>query len=88
MLNLESKSIANHLCYCDFTKPLALGVTFASNKLKEMITDAKVKFMNSEKVTKLCEISTKDLSYVVPVKSTVAFSEYMNFNNKRRTIII
>ena len=34
----------------------------------------------------MCEISTVDLSYVVPVKSTeeisqnfVAFSEYMNF---------
>ena len=41
----------------------------------------------SEKATKFCEISTVDLSYVVPVKSTVvisqnflAFSEYMNFN--------
>ena len=38
----------------------------------------------SEKATKFCEISTLDLSYVVPVKSTVeilqnfvAFSEYM-----------
>ena len=36
---------------------------------------------------KFCEITTLDLSYVVPVKSTVeiwqnfvAFSEYMNFN--------
>ena len=40
----------------------------------------------SEKGTKVCQISTVDLSYVVPVKSTVeimqnfvAFSEYMNF---------
>ena len=38
--------------------------------------------------TKCCEISTVDLSYVVPVKSKVeilqyfvAFSEYMNFIN-------
>ena len=38
--------------------------------------------------TKFCEISTVELSYVVPVKSTVeisqnfvAFSEYMNFTN-------
>ena len=45
-----------------------------------------VKFIYSEKSTKFCEISTVDLSYVVPVKSTVeisqkfvAFSEYMNF---------
>ena len=46
-----------------------------------------LKFIYSEKATKFCEISTIDLSYVVPVKSTaveilqnfVAFSEYMNF---------
>ena len=45
-----------------------------------------VKFIYSEKVTKFCEISTLDLSYVLPVKSMVeisqnfvAFSEYMNF---------
>ena len=45
-----------------------------------------VKFIYSEKATKFCEISTVDLSYVVPVKSTVeisqnfmAFSEYINF---------
>ena len=43
----------------------------------------------SEKVTKFREISNVDLSYVVPVKSTVeisqkfvAFSEYMNFRNR------
>ena len=48
----------------------------------------KLKFIYSEKATKFCEISTVDLSNVVPVKSTVeisqnvvAFSEYMNFNN-------
>ena len=46
-----------------------------------------LKFIYSEKATKFCEISTVDLSYVVPVKSTVdisqivvAFSKYMNFN--------
>ena len=44
-------------------------------------------FIYSEKVTKFWEISTVDLSYVVPVKSTVeilqnfvTFSEYMKFN--------
>jgi hypothetical protein len=48
-----------------------------------------VKFIYFEKATKCCEISTVDLSYVVLVKSTVensqdfvAFSEYMNFNQK------
>ena len=47
-----------------------------------------LKFMYSEKATKFCEISTVDLSYVVPVKSTVeisqnfvAFSENVNFNS-------
>ena len=45
-----------------------------------------VKFIYSEKATKCCEISTVNLSYVVPVKSAVeiqqnfvGFSEYMNF---------
>ena len=45
-----------------------------------------IKFIHSEKATKFCEISTVDLSYVVPVKFTVeisqnfvAFSECMNF---------
>ena len=47
-----------------------------------------LKFIYSEKATKFCKISTVDLFYVVPVKSTmeisqnfVAFSEYMNFIN-------
>ena len=35
--------------------------------------------MYFEKAAKFCEISTVDLSYVVPVKSMVGFSEYMNF---------
>ena len=45
-----------------------------------------LKFLDSKKTTKFCEISTVDLSYVVTVKSTmeslqnfVAFSECMNF---------
>ena len=48
-----------------------------------------VKFTYSEKATKVCEIFTLLLSYVVPVKSKVktllncvVFSEYMNFNLK------
>jgi hypothetical protein len=53
--------------------------------------------MYSEKATNICEISTVDLSYVVTVKSTVkisqnfvAFSEYMNFkqNKKSRKLTI
>ena len=45
-----------------------------------------VKFIYSEKATKICEIFSLLLSYAVPVKSKVkisqyfvAFSEYMNF---------
>ena len=34
-----------------------------------------VKFIYSEKATKFCQISTVDLSYVVPVKSTVEISQ-------------
>ena len=50
------------------------------------LNNLKVKFNNSEKATKFCQIFTLLLSYVVPVKSKVmisqnfvAFSEYMNF---------
>ena len=48
------------------------------------------KFMNYEKATNFCEISSVDLSYVVMVKSIVeisqnfvAFSEYMNFKRNQ-----
>ena len=34
-----------------------------------------IKFMNSEKATKFCEISTLDLSYVVTVKAKVEISQ-------------
>ena len=47
------------------------------------------KFIYSEKATKFCEISTVDLSYVVPVKfmveipqNYVVFSEYINFTKR------
>ena len=54
---------------------------------------AVLKFINSEKATKFCEISTLDLSYVVTVKFTVeilqnfvAFSEYMNLINPKKFV--
>ena len=54
-----------------------------------------VKFINSEKATKFCEISTLLLAYVVPVKrkveisqNFVAFSEYMNLNLQISTGIV
>ena len=50
-----------------------------------------IKFIYSEKATNFCEIFTLLLSYVVPAKSKVmisqnfvAFSEYINFNKRRR----
>ena len=59
------------------------GWDFVSKAYKKRM----LKFIYSEKAIKFCEISTVDLSFVVPVKSMVeisqnfeAFSEYMNFN--------
>ena len=47
-----------------------------------------IMFIYSEKATKFCEISTVDLSYIVPVKSTiakfVAFSKYINFTYQKQ----
>ena len=51
-----SKTVSATEVRCDDLQPLLL---------------LKVKFIYSEKATKFCEISTLDLSYVVPVKSTV-----------------
>ena len=54
-----------------------------------MISLRILKFIYSEKATKFWEISTIDLSYVVPVKSTVeilqnfaAISKYMYFKDE------
>ena len=54
------------------------------------IREFRVKFIYSEKATKFYKISIVDLSYVVPVKSTVeisqnfvTFSEYMNFTKHK-----
>ena len=68
----------------EYLPNLALGPKYAA-----IFLPLYLKFIYSEKATKFCKISTVDLSYVVPVKSTVeisqnfvAFSEYMNFNSK------
>jgi hypothetical protein len=57
-----------------------------ANQLTRVQMIVVLKFIYSEKAPKFCEIFTIELSYVVPVKSTVeilqifvAFSEYMNF---------
>ena len=47
----------------------------------EFPPNSELKFIYSEKAIKFCEISTLLLTYVVPVKSKVAFSEYMNFTS-------
>ena len=39
-------------------------------EFQETLHEQLVKFVYSEKATKFCEISTVDLSYVVPVKYT------------------
>ena len=60
----------------------------ASNSLENLqLMPKPLKFIDSEKTTKFCKISTLLLSYVVPVKckveisqNVVAFSECMNFN--------
>ena len=59
-----------------------------NSKEKHWRITIQVKSIYSEKVPKFCKISTVDLSYVVPVKSTldishtfVAFWKYMNFSS-------
>ena len=66
----------------DRTKEMGSPSKFGSCRDTSAI---EVKFIYSEKATKFYEISTVDLSYVVPVKYKVeisqkflAFSEYMN----------
>ena len=74
-----------------FTIKLFTAINTAENLSFRKIHEAQnsLKFIYSGKATTFCEISIVDLSYVVPVKSTVeisqnfvAFSEYMNFNRK------
>ena len=69
---------------CKNLPKLKIFCTISNN-----LSIAYVKFIYSEKATKFCEISTLDLPYVVPVKSTleisqnfVAFLEYMKFTMK------
>ena len=70
------------------------SISFFHNSLFEFTLfsslNMDLKFIYSEKATKICKISTVDLSYVVPVKSTVeisqnfvAFSENMNFTKEK-----
>ena len=49
---------------------------FLSGTARKELSVTKVKFKYSEKATKFCEISTLLLSYEVPVKNFVPFSEY------------
>ena len=79
-----SKNGLSQITFTAFVMPKAVKMRWVvSNDHSKFL----LKFIYSEKATKLCEISTLPLSYVVPVKSKVkilqnfvAFSEYMNFN--------
>ena len=46
-----------------------------------------LKFIYSEKATNFCKISTVDMSYVEIWQNFLAFSEYMNFNDKNVTVM-
>ena len=54
-----------------FSSPVCIEASFT---VPRTICKFVLKFIYSEKATKFCEISTVDLSYVVPVKSTVEIS--------------
>ena len=76
------------------SKCLPIHTTHSSNFQINVILRLLLKFMYSKEATKFCEISTLLLSYVVPVKSKVdfsqnfvAFSEYINFNSVLSSII-
>ena len=73
----------------NYEVPLFDQTMFLLETLKEQNVSDILKFIYSEKATKFCGIFTLLLSYVVPVKNKVkisqnfvAFSEYMNFNQK------
>ena len=60
--------------------------TYKRAHLGPSVVAAVVTFIYSDKATKFCEISTVDLSFVVPVRPTIeisqnfaAFSDYINF---------
>ena len=96
MIKIES-SMFSMICYKTLIF-FSMESVF-SNSLPSLFTaifgwlesgNIQLKFIYSEKATNFCKISTKDLSYVVMVKSTVeisqnfvAFSEYMNWSNQR-----
>ena len=73
---------------CDLNKK-----QFLRPRCKIAVKNLLLKFMYSEKAQNFCEISTVDLSYTLPVKSTVgiskncmACSEYMNFKISRHSV--
>ena len=83
------------LCYCTWKVSEHLwGSKELSPKEESMQKELGLKFIYSEKAIKFCEISTNYLSYVLPVKylveisqNFVAFSEYMNFIQKRAILL-
>ena len=75
-----------------FNKISQIFDSFQTNKQKTeilfVIDRNLLKIIYSEKATLFCEISTVDLSYIVTVKSTVAFSEYMTFTSKNQFLLL
>ena len=75
------------LCSSMYDSPLLLNSQLTRVELEALLKNTqKMMLIYSEKATKVCEISTNYLSYVLPVKwlveisqNFVAFLEYMNF---------
>ena len=102
-IRIESSKYVEHSSYklrtydgCYITVivfPLHYLFTYLTSEC--LILHTYLKFIYSENATKFYEISTVDMSYVVPVKSTVeisqnfvAFSEYLNFTKFLSCFII
>ena len=88
LLGITFSSILHVHCVCAppfFLPAVVSSLTFRNiSHISSLLNSNLVKFKNSEKATKFCEIFTLLLSYVVPVKSKVkisqnfvAFSEFM-----------
>ena len=86
--NAKSRSWIIYNCTYSLYLAIFWSDFFFVTLLKGRPEMAFVKFIYSEKATKVCEISTLDLSYVATVESFVeisqnfvVFSEYMNIMN-------
>ena len=74
-----------------FSHPSSIAIILLTCAMCTINLQKNLNFIHSEKASKFCEIFPLLLSFVVPVESKVeisqkfvAFSEYMNFNNKEK----